>query len=236
MALDPDQRAVLASVTVATVTTVLLKQGIRNAWMRGPAPFADGQARLVGEAFTLRFVPVREDLATPESWAKPVSTRHAIEAMPEGVVAVADAMGVADAAIFGDLLAARMKARGVAGLVTDGTVRDAGGVAGVGFPVWCAGIAAPPSIAGLTFVGWQEPIGCGGVAVFPDDVIVADGDGAAVIPAALVGHVVEAAPEQERLEGWLMEEVKAGKALPGLYPPDAATKARYETWKAGRTR
>jgi regulator of RNase E activity RraA len=231
MALDAAQRAVLASVTVATITTVLLKKGIRNAWMRGPAPFAAGQERLVGEAFTLRFVPVREDLATPESWAKPVSTRHAIEAMAEGAVAVADAMGVTDAAIFGDLLVARMQMRGVAGLVTDGALRDAAGVAEVGFPVWCSGIAAPPSISGLTFVGWQEPIGCGGVAVFPGDVVVADGDGAAVIPAALVPHVVETAPEQERLEGWLMEEVRAGKALPGLYPPDAEARARYEAWK-----
>jgi len=234
MSLNPDQRAILAGVTVATITTVLLKKGIRNTFLRGPMPFAEGQPRLVGEAFTLRFVPVREDLATPQSWSSPVSTRHAIEAMPHGVVAVADAMGVADAAIFGDLLVARMKARGVAGLVTDGTMRDAAGVAEVDFPIWCAGIAAPPSIAGLTFVGWQEPIACGGVAIFPGDVIVADGDGAAVIPAALVGHVIEVSPEQERLEGWLMEEVKRGAALPGLYPPDAETKARYDAWKAGK--
>ncbi len=234
MSLTPEQRAVLQSITVATVTTVLLKKGIRNTWMRGPMPFAQDQARLVGEAFTLRFVPMREDLATPESWTKPVSTRHAIEAMPEGAVAVVDAMGLADAAIFGDLLVARMKARGAAGLVTDGTMRDAAGVAEVDFPIWCSGVAGPPSIAGLTFVGWEEPIACGGVAVLPGDVIVADGDGAAVIPAAMVEHVVEIAPEQERLEGWLMDEVKKGAVLPGLYPPNAETKARYEAWKAGK--
>jgi len=234
MSLTPEQRAVLQSITVATVTTVLLKKGIRNTWMRGPMPFAQDQARLVGEAFTLRFVPMREDLATPESWTKPVSTRHAIEAMPEGAVAVVDAMGLADAAIFGDLLVARMKARGAAGLVTDGTMRDAAGVAEVDFPIWCSGVAGPPSIAGLTFVGWEEPIACGGVAVLPGDVIVADGDGAAVIPAAMVEHVVEIAPEQERLEGWLMDEVKKGAMLPGLYPPNAETKARYEAWKAGK--
>ena len=111
-------------------------------------------------------------------------------------------------------------------------VRDVAGVGGVDLPVWCGGVAAPPSVAGLTFVGWQEPIGCGGVAVFPDDVVVADDDGAVVIPAALVEHVLTAGPEQERLEAWIMGEVERGVALPGLYPPNEATKARYEAARA----
>ena len=148
-------------------------------------PLEPDQPRVAGPAFTLRFVPAREDLATPASWASPISTRAAIEAMPEGAVAVADAMGVTDAGIFGDILCARMVKRGVAALVTDGVVRDVAGVLGTGLPVWCNGVAAPPSVAGLTFVGWQEPIACGGVAVFPDDLVLADGDGAVVIPAAL---------------------------------------------------
>jgi regulator of RNase E activity RraA len=153
--------------------------------------------------------------------------------MPEGCVAVVDAMGVKEAGIFGDILAARMKKRGVAALLTDGVVRDGAGVAGTGLPVWCSGTAAPASVAGLTFVGWQEPVGCGGVAVFPDDVIVADSDGAVVIPAALVGDVVAAAAEQERLEAWIMKEVERGVPLPGLYPPNAETKARYEAERKG---
>ncbi len=144
-----------------------------------------GQPRLVGPAFTLRFVPAREDLATPASWSNPISTRAAIEAMPEGCIAVVDAMGVTDAGIFGDILCARMTKRGVAALVTDGVVRDVAGVRATGLPVWCQGAAAPPSVAGLTFVAWGEPIGCGGVAVFPDDVVVVDDDGAVLIPAAL---------------------------------------------------
>ena len=148
--------------------------------------------------------------------------------MPQGCIAVADAMGVTDAGIFGDILCARMHRRGVAGLVTDGVMRDMAGVLATGLPVWCQGAAAPPSVAGLTFVGWQEPIGCGGVAVFPDDVVVVDVDGAVVIPAALVDHVLEAAPEQERLEAWIMGEVEKGMPLPGLYPPNAEAKARYE--------
>jgi regulator of RNase E activity RraA len=223
----------LKAVSTATLTTILLKKGLRNVWMRGARPLRPGQPRLVGRAFTLRFVPAREDLATPASWASPISTRAAIEAMPEGVIAVIDAMGVADAGVFGDILCARMQKRGVAAMVTDGVVRDEVGVLGTGLPVWCAGAAAPPSVAGLTFVGWQEPIGCGGVAVFPNDVVVADDDGAVLIPAALLDDVLKEAPEQEAMEAWIMTEVERGVPLPGLYPMNAETKARYEAFKAG---
>lgn len=233
MTLDPRQIATLAGVSTASITTILLKKGLRNVWLRGTRPLRPGQPRLVGRAFTLRFVPAREDLATPESWSSPTSTRAAIEAMPEGCIAVVDAQGVTDAGIFGDILCARMRQRVVAALVTDGAVRDVAGVTGVGLPVWCGGVAAPPSVAGLTFVGWQAPIGCGGVAVFPDDVVVADDDGAVVIPAALLDHVLVAGLEQERLEAWIMGEVGRGVPLPGLYPPNAETRARYEAATGG---
>ena len=233
-ALPLEQRMIdiLSGISTATLTTVLLKKGLRNVWMRGTVPIRPGQPRIVGRAFTLRFVPAREDLATPESWSSPISTRAAIEAMPAGCVAVVDAMGVTDAGIFGDILCARMAKRGVAALVTDGVVRDVAGVLGTNLPVWCNGVAAPPSVAGLTFVNWQEPIGCGGVAVFPNDVVVIDSDGAVLIPAALLEDVVTLASEQERLEAWIMGEVEGGAALPGLYPPNAENKARYEAWKA----
>lgn len=231
--LDPAIVATLKGVTTATVTTILLKKGLRNVWLRGTRPLKAGQPRLVGRAFTLRFVPAREDLATPESWSSPISTRAAIEAMPEGCIAVAGAMGVTDAGIFGDILCARMAKRQVAGLVTDGVVRDVAGVLGTGLPVWCQGGAAPASVAGLTFVGWQEPIGCGGVAVYPNDVIVVDEDGAVLIPQALLDEVVKLGPEQERMEGWIMEEVARGVPLPGLYPMNAETKARYEAATKG---
>jgi regulator of RNase E activity RraA len=231
MKLEQDLIEALSNVATATVTTVLLKKGLRNVWLRGTKPLVPGQKRLVGPAFTLRFVPAREDLSTPESWSSPISTRAAIEAMPPGCIAVVDAMGITDAGIFGDILCARMKMRGVAGLVTDGVVRDLAGVLCTGLPVWCRGAAAPPSVAGLTFVNWQEPIGCGGVAVFPDDVIVVDDDGAVVIPGALVNEVVEAAVEQEKLEAWIIGEVQAGAALPGLYPANAENKARYEAFR-----
>jgi regulator of RNase E activity RraA len=228
---DTEPFPALRQITTATITTVLLKKGIRRTWMKGPQPLAAGQSRIAGRAFTLRFVPAREDLATPASWSSPRSTRAAIEEMPEGCIAVIDAMGVTDAGVFGDILAQRMQVRGVAGLVTDGVMRDKAGVLETGLPVWCAGVAAPASVAGLTFVGWQEPVGCGGCAIYPGDVVVADGDGAVVIPAALAEEVARLGTEQEELEAWLMDEVKAGRALPGLYPPNEETMTRYKARK-----
>jgi len=233
MTLAPALKARLETISTATLTTVLLKKGLRNVWLRGALPFMGDTRRVAGRAFTLRFVPAREDLATPESWSSPRSTRGAIEDMPEGVIAVVDAGGVPDAGIFGDILCARMVKRGVAALITDGVIRDAVGVRGTGLPVWCAGVAAPPSVAGLTFVGWQEPVGCGGVAIFPDDVIVADEDGAVVIPQAMVEEVAALGVEQEALEAWVVSEVEAGRPLPGLYPPNAETQERYRAFRAG---
>ncbi|MEZ0306294.1 MAG: ribonuclease activity regulator RraA, partial [Ramlibacter sp.] len=137
--LDPASITALQAVSSGTITTVLLKKGLRNIWLRGTRPLAPGQPRVVGRAFTLRFVPAREDLATPASWGSPISTRAAIEAMPAGCIAVVGALGVTDAGIFGDILCARMRKRGVAGLVTDGVVRDVEGVLGTGLPLWCQG-------------------------------------------------------------------------------------------------
>src|ERR1700677_3246564 len=201
---------ILRKVTTATITTVLLRKVRRWCWMSGPNPLVPKGERLVGPAFTLRFVPVREDLATPESWASPISTRAAIEAMPEGVIAVADAMAVPSAGIFGDILCARMQKRNVTALVTDGVMRDLTGVIASALPVWCAGVAAPASVNGLTFVGWQEPIACGGCAIFPDDVIVVDDDGAVVIPQNLLEFAAHAGAEHALYESWVFGEVENG--------------------------
>lgn len=236
LALDAPTLAALQAVSTATLTTVLLKHGLRNVWLRGTRPLRPGLPRTVGRAFTLRFVPAREDLATPASWGAPISTRAAIEAMPAGCIAVVGALGCTDAGIFGDILCARMARRGVAALVSDGVVRDVEGVLGTGLPVWCQGTAAPPSVAGLTFVGWQQPIDCGGVAVFPNDVVVVDQDGAVLIPQAMLAEVVAAAVEQERLEAWIMEQVRRGQALPGLYPPNDENKQRYQAWVQAQQR
>jgi regulator of RNase E activity RraA len=233
---DTEIFEIFRALSTATITTVLLKKGLRNVWMRGPQPLQAVDQRYVGKAFTLRFVPAREDLATPASWASPLSTRAAIEDMPVGAIAVVDAMGVRDAGIFGDILCARMVKRGVAALITDGVMRDVAGVLGTGLPVFASGVAAPPSVAGLTFVGWQEPISCGGVAIFPSDLIVADRDGAVVVPKDLVAEIAREAPDQEALEAWIMDEVNSGAPLPGLYPPNAENKARFEMSRAQRRR
>lgn len=229
--MDQKTRNILSQVTTATITTILLKKGLRNVWMRGTLPLAPDQGRIVGPAFTLRFIPAREDLATPSAWVSPTSTRAAIEAMPDGCVVVADAMGVTDAGIAGDILTMRMKMRGVAGLVTDGVMRDAAGVLETGLPVYCRGAAAPAAVTAMIFAGWQQPVGCGGVAVFPDDIVVADTDGAVLIPADSLDHVLNLAPEQERVEGWIMDEVRKGLALPGLYPMNDETRKRYDAWR-----
>jgi regulator of RNase E activity RraA len=225
---------VLRKVTTATITSMLLEKGIRRCWMIGPKPLVPNGERIVGPAFTLRFVPAREDLATPESWAKPVSTRAAIEAMPKGCVAVADAMGIVTAGIFGDILTTRMMKRDVAALVTDGAMRDRVGVIASRLPVWCSGIAAPASVNSLTFVGWQEPIGCGGCAVYPGDLIVLDDDGGVVIPQALVEYVAHEGAEHELYESWVVSEVEKGVKLPGLYPANEETKVRYAAWRKKR--
>jgi regulator of RNase E activity RraA len=161
------QYELLREITTATITTMLLKKGIRRCWMNGPKPIVPHGRRLVGPAFTLRFVPAREDLATPESWAKPISTRGAIEEMPQGSIGVADAMGIVSAGIFGDILTMRMVKRNVTALVTDGAVRDKAGVLASALPVWCAGVAAPASVNGLTFVGWQSRSAAEAAPFFP---------------------------------------------------------------------
>lgn len=230
-ALDSAIVETLRGVSTPTITTILLKNGIRNVWVRGARPMHGGSPRKVGRAFTLRFIPSREDLATTAAWASPRSTRAAIESMPEGCIAVVAANAHTDSGIFGDILCQRMALRGVAGLVTDGVVRDVNGVNASGLPVWSQGTAAPASASGMIFVNWQEPIGCGGVAVYPGDLIVADDDGAVVVPEALLQEVMTAGPAQESQEHWIMEQVRQCAELPGLYPPNGEAIARYEAFQ-----
>jgi regulator of RNase E activity RraA len=227
--LAPHVVETLKGVSTGTITTILLKKGMRNVWIRNSKPLHSGSPRIVGRAFTLRFVPAREDLATPAAWASPRSTRAAIECMPSGCIAVVDAGFHTDSGIFGDILCARMMYRGVAGLITDGVIRDINGVLGTALPTWSQGTAAPASASGMIFVNWQEPIGCGGVAIYPGDVIVADDDGAVVIPEAYLEAVLASGPEQERLEAWIMEQVRKGAELPGLYPANDTNLARFRT-------
>ncbi len=207
----------LRKISTDSIATVLMKTGLRNQWVRGPMPLKPDFPRTVGRAFTMRFIPVREDVPGAMARKLPVN-RDAVEVMPAGCIAIADVRAVTAAATFGDIVVARMAKRGVAGIVTDGAVRDRNGLLAIGLPIWTAGITAPPPAAQLMLAAWQEPIGCGGVAVFPDDVIVADADGVIVIPAALVLEVAQAGLEQERLDEWQMEQIKRGVSLPDLAP------------------
>ncbi len=228
--LDPGVVAALATVSTATITMQLLKRGIRRVWIAGTRPLDPQTPRIAGEAFTVRFVPMREDIATPDSYAKAISIRDAIEAMPAGRVMVIDARGELGCGTLGDILAARIKARGGVAVVSDGAMRDTAEIRAIGLPIFCAGVAAPPSITALFYADCDLPIGCGGVAVIPGDVIVADDDGAVVVPRALASEVARAAPEQELFERFVQLKVAGGAPVVGLYPPNEATLAAYQAW------
>jgi regulator of RNase E activity RraA len=165
----------------------------------------------------MRFIPARENIEGALPRKLPVK-RDAVEMMPPGCIAVADTRSTRDAASFGDIVVERMVKRGVAGIVTDGAVRDRMGLLASRMPIWMSGITAPPPAASLMLADWQLPIGCGGVAVFPDDVILADGDGVVVIPSAFLEDVVALGMEQEHLDQWQMDQIKRGVALPDLAP------------------
>jgi len=222
----PELRKSLSQVSTASVAGALLKLGLRNIWIRGAKPTAGAGSCSVGTAFTMRFIPMREDLVGP-ALARLANSRAAIEAMAAGSFAVIDAMGVTDAGVAGDVLCARMALRGAAGMVTDGAIRDIAGVEKSGLPVWSNGTASPAPGNSLTFIDWGLPVACGGVAVFPGDVIIADRDGAVVIPQALAEQVAAEAAEIERFDAWVVAKVEAGEPLPGLYPPNAANQERY---------
>lgn len=228
----PELKKTLSAVSTASLASALFKLGLRNIWIRGAMPIAGGGAQRVGEAFTMRFLPMREDLVGP-ALAKLQNSRAAIEAMPADSFAVIDAMGVTDAGVAGDVLCARMALRGAAGMVTDGAIRDILGVERSGLSVWSRGTASPAPNNCLTFIDWGLPIACGGVAVFPGDLIVADRDGAVVIPQAMAEQVAAEAAEIERFDAWVVTRVASGEQLTGLYPPNAENQERYRRETAG---
>lgn len=232
--MTPESVEILRTVSTATLQMQLMKRGLRHCTMRGVRALdASGASRLVGEAYTLRFVPFREDkdplsrLADADNPA-----RRAIEDCPAQQVLVMDARGVAHCGTMGDILAMRLKVRGVAGVVTDGGVRDADAVRKVELPVFCAGPAAPATPAAHVAVDRQVPVACGGVAVFPGDVLVGDGDGVIVIPAPLADEVAAGAAEQEGIEAFIFELVRAGRPVIGTYPPTEEVRAQYAQWLA----
>ncbi len=229
--MDDDTYKGLSSISTATVTMQLLKRGIRNVSMAGVRPLNDPVQRLLGPAYTLRYVPMREDLSTPEALGRPdYPPRLAIEQAPEGSVLVIDGRGRGDIAVLGDLLAERLKIRGVAGVVSDGGVRDCADALAVGLALYAAGPAAPASVAGHAAADIETPVACGGVAVFPGDIISGDADGVVVIPRALAAEVAADGVEQERYERFAKLKIKEGRPVPGVYPANEDTKAEYAEW------
>ena len=222
----------LRQVSTAALTQALIKQGVRSCWLRGVVPLQPLASRIIGPAFTIRFVPGREDLTVPGKQMRSPAFPDAIEAAPAGSVVVIDGRGCASAATLGDILVARLARKGVVAAVTDAPVRDADGIRSVGLPVLSAGVAPPPSAVGLAFAGFGEMIGCGGVAIRLGDVMVCDNDGAIVVPIELAAAVAEAGVELERYERFVQQQIKAGASLPGLYPRQAAAMAAYEAWIA----
>ncbi|MCW5747100.1 MAG: ribonuclease activity regulator RraA [Alphaproteobacteria bacterium] len=218
--------------STATVTMQLMKRGLRQTAIN-LRPMNPNATRMVGPAFTLRYIPGREDLAQPPKPTDPINAqRIAVEQAPAGSVVVVSTGGELRSGTFGDILAARMMVRGVAGIVSDGAMRDAPVLLTMNLPVFAVCPTAPPSMTSLLPVDVQLPIGCGGVSVFPNDVIVSDADGVVVVPRHMAEEVARDAAEQEHIEKFIALQVMKGKAIPGLYPPNDATRAAYKAWLA----
>jgi regulator of RNase E activity RraA len=232
--LAPDTLDRLCRISTPTLTTQLFKLGFRNTFLAGVRPLCPGR-RMAGEAVTVRFAPAREDRAGFEVLADPnYPQRHAIENIQAGQVLVMDCRGIATAANAGDILVSRLQVRGAAGLVLDGGIRDYPSVQTFGFPVYALGPAAPAHVVRHLAVDENVPIGCAEVLVLPGDIMVGDGEGVVCIPRAVADKVAVHGLEQEELEAFLLEKIRAGAALPGTYPPSEQTLAEYEAWKRRR--
>lgn len=226
--LSAEHEAQLKRLPTATLSATLSKMGLPNTWLDGPVSLP-GQStqRVVGTAYTLRFSPIRADLNPT------VDTRSAIETMPPGSIVVCDTGQLERIGVVGDVLCSRMKYLGAHGLVCGGAVRDCAGIRATEFPVWAKRVAAPLPSDALMLVGVQEFIDCAGVTVSPGDVLVCDEDGVIVIPLGRIAEVIDRATETERFEAWVMQRVAMGAALPGLYPPNDATRQEYQATLLG---
>jgi len=233
MGLSDKARAQLKKVSTATLTTVLFKRGLRNTYIQGIGPLNPDAPPMVGEAYTLRYIPAREDLDVIEVFKDPSHPqRKAVEAIPPGHVLVMDCRGDASVASAGSILVTRMMVRGAAGVVSDGGLRDSPEIAQLPFPTYCAGPSAPTNLIKHHAVDLNVPIGCGGVPVFPGDIVVGDGEGVVVIPADIADDVAQEAADQDVFETFVSEKVRAGASIVGLYPPNEATQKEYAAWRA----
>lgn len=236
--LKPETREKLRTVSVATVCTALFKRGFRNQFIQDVRPLSQDTGTMVGEAFTLRYIPAREDLnplSVFQDRAHP--QRKAVEDCPPDAVMVIDSRKDPRAASAGGILVSRLMKRGVAGVVTDGGFRDSPEIAQLPFPAYHNRPAAPTNLTLHQAVDINVPIGCGDVAVWPGDVVLGDGEGVVVIPADLADEVAEEAVEMTAFEDFVTEEVMKGRSILGLYPAtEEQTRIDFATWRKARSR
>ncbi len=222
----------LRRASTASITAELFKLGIRHSFMTGVAPLSPDD-RMVGEAVTLRYLPYREDLT--QSVADPEHPqRKTIDNIQAGGILVIDARGSLRSGTLGEILMARLKARGAAGMVTDGAGRDAAGIRGVGLPTFVGGIHASASNTVHIAADAGLPVQCGGITVVPGDILVGDSDGVVVIPRAMAAKIADEAVHHDELEVYLFDRISSGESLRGIYPPNEETLKAYETWKGKR--
>jgi regulator of RNase E activity RraA len=238
MALKPETKTKLMGVSTATLCTALFKRGLARQFIQDVRPLRADLPNMVGEAFTLRYMPAREDLNTIEVFKnREHPQRKAVEECPPGAVFVIDSRKDARAASAGNILVTRLMKRGVAGIVTDGGFRDSPEMAKMDFPVYHQRPSAPTNLTVHQAIDINVPIGCGDAPVFPGDVIVGDAEGVVVIPAHLADAIAAEAHEMTAFEDFVQERVMAGHSILGLYPPtDESNKAAFEAWRKAQGR
>jgi regulator of RNase E activity RraA len=212
----------------------LHKRGLRNQYVHGARLLGTAEKRMAGPAYTLRYIPAREDLDVVEAFRDPKhAQRLAVDSVPAGHVLVMDCRRDATAASGGSILFTRLEVRGCEGVVSDAGVRDSAAIADLTIPVFCAGAIAPTNLARHHAVDVNVPIGCGGAPVFPGDIMVGDSDGVMVIPSEIAAEVAAEVAPMEAFEDFALAEVRSGRPVIGTYPPDADTQARYEAHLRG---
>ncbi|MGJ7608809.1 ribonuclease activity regulator RraA [Variovorax sp. LT1R20] len=236
--MNPATREQLMKVSTATLCTALFKRGLRNQFIQDVRPLDAGLPNMVGEAFTLRYMPAREDL-------NPISVfldrnhpqRQAVEQCPEGAVLVIDSRKDARAASAGGILVTRLMKRGVAGVVTDGGFRDSPDIAKLGFPAYHHRPSAPTNLTLHQAIDINVPIGCGDAPVFPGDVIVGDAEGVIVLPAHMADELAAEAVEMTAFEDFVQEQVLQGRSILGLYPPtEEQSRDDFAAWRQAKGR
>lgn len=226
-------REKLKKVGTANVANALLKRGFRNVYLLGLSPVSEGQERMVGPAYTLRFMPAREDIDTMDNYGRDDNLhRRAIEECPQGHVLVIDTGGCVRSAAAGDLMALRLRQRRVAGVVTDGGFRDTPSVRKTGLPAYQRQSAPPATPIAMHPVELNGPVGCAGVAVYPGDVLVGDAEGVVVIPQNLVDEIADEALDAAEYEHFAAQHIARGRSIFGLFPASPESRREYEAWVA----